>query len=186
MKSARKHILLTIFLMTTGSLVWAVLLPRHGLGSQARKSTPPTWGKPSGGFQLLVELEKESFSSQEPIEIHISLKNVSSKTIMIEQTAPWRDYSIEIRNEEGKEVAFSDARRRLEPKSKDDLITSHKPTYLPAGGIVEDHLTLNKMFDLTARGTYSVTVRRSVHKYDQKWLGVAEVTSNTAKIKLGA
>lgn len=177
--------LLTITLMI-GILILAVPSSIQGQKLQEKKSSSAVWGKSSGGFQLSVWAKKESFSHDEPIWTHISLKNVFSKTVMIEQTDPWYDYSIEIQDEAGKKVPLTEEGKKLKSKAKDDLVVRHMPIYLAHGEVVNDRLMINSIFDMKTGGTYSVTVRRKVHKYNKKWLGVVEVISNIITIKVQA
>ncbi|HEX5733475.1 MAG TPA: hypothetical protein VF131_11635 [Blastocatellia bacterium] len=134
----------------------------------------------SDSVQLFVQTEEEMYIPGEPILLKVVVRNNTQNTIFIVDTRnPARDFKFDVRNEEGESVALT--------KDGEDLVNNtaifrRVAVEIKPGKEVEHSFTINKLFEMTVPGTYSVTVKREIRGQDGHPLG--EVTSNTVKIKV--
>lgn len=146
--------------------------------SQGSVSTEDAWGATSEGFQLSARLRKERVRSGEPILLKLTLKNATVKDLCLERRGVEREYQLEVKNERGERVPPTEAGMTLINNAGEDW--SHYGVKLGPGKKIQDEIEVNKLWEMTAPGTYYITATRPVSKQgcEEKGKGV----SNTIEV----
>ena len=138
------------------------------------------YGPLSEGFQVSANLESESEGSGVSLLLKLSIKNVTTGILSFPSNYPERDYEVIVTNEKGVRAPLTTFGKRLQEPEESRLVE----VKVKAGEEVKDQISLNKIYDLSANGTYSLTAKRKVFKRNGK--GIAEVVSNTVKFTISS
>jgi hypothetical protein len=142
------------------------VLSTFGAGMQ-EKSEMPGDDPPSAyvqdtaseGLQLVVKTEKATFTPGEPIVLSVVARNHSAKPLFIVDTYhPEWDTKFQVRNEAEESAALTEDGERL---TKSIAIFRDIRVEINPGDEVQKDFVINKLFEMTAPGTYSITVKRS-------------------------
>lgn len=130
-------------------------------------------------FSLRVEAPANVAAGSE-IVATISLTNTSNSEITI-MVSPGKEHgelemNVIVRDESGKDAEPTSYWR----KTRTGVGGSWKYIKLSPGGVYEEHIKLNRLYDLSESGTYTVQVRRSV----PKGLGEGFIESNVVKLNI--
>lgn len=132
----------------------------------------------SKGLQLVVKNEKATFTPGEPILLTVVARNDGQRPLFIVDTYhPEWDTKFDVRAEAGDRVALTEDGERL---TKNIAIFRDVRVEINPGDEVKRDFVINKLFDLTAPGTYSITVKRSFCFSGTDVFMVA--TSNSVKV----
>ena len=133
----------------------------------------------SEGFQLLAKVERVPTDSGDSLVLKLTMKNVTTETLRLIKTVPEKLYQVTVTNDRGEPLPLTEyGKRRREAVPGARIVLRVGP-----GEEVQQEIPLDKMYDLTGKGTYSLTVKRNVLKRQGE--GFAEVVSNTVKFTVG-
>jgi hypothetical protein len=137
-------------------------------------------GTPSEGFQLSAKLDQEKLKVGEPVLLKLSLKNITKKDLVVVETSADQDYEIEVTNEHGTRAPLTEKGRRLTQGMR--IYTKVISVKVASGQEQQVNINLNEIYDLNAKGVYSITAKRKVPKLDRS--GSVELVSNTVKVTI--
>lgn len=137
-------------------------------------------GLPSEGFQLSARLDQEKLKSGVPVVLQLSLRNITKRELRVVETITEYDYEIEITNERGVRAPLTKRGQQL--KDGPRQYTKVVSVKIAPGQEQQVKLEINLIYDITAKGVYSITARRKVPKLDRS--GQAEVVSNPVKLEI--
>ena len=130
--------------------------------------------------QLHAQTEEEMYIPGAPILLKVVVRNNTEKPFLLVDTRrPERDFQLGVRDEEGQSVALT---KEGEGLVNNTAIFRRVAVEIKPGEKVEHSFTINKLFEMTVPGTYSVTIKREIRGQDGHPVG--EVTSNTVRIKV--
>ena len=153
-----------------------LLLPILGL---CCTSLPQVSRQPS----ISIEAEKPTFELGQPIQIHIVLKNTTERQFTVFRSTGGGSgelyYSASVIGPDGKPAALTEYGAAMEKNRHQIVPLSRKMVTVAPSASVDDNLTVSKMFNMTAAGTYVVQVSRP-SPFDRSIL----LKSNTLAIKV--
>lgn len=124
-------------------------------------------GKPVHGLAVAIKVGKTVFSPGEPILMNISLMNMGTNDISVRLDHPLQLYHMDVWGPDGAISPFTLYGRR--ERERIERIAHFGGSVfgiaLPQGKEESDQIHLNRVFDLTLPGTYTVSVQRVV------WVG---------------
>lgn len=150
------------------------------------KRQDETWGPTVEGCRLSLAADKTSYHVSEPIRLRLVMENVGEGKIQAQRFRLTKDYKFDLRLPNGDSAPLTLFGKRwfslhnagsisvlvLEPGETDTASFSRS-----------NRLYLNRLYDMTLAGEYTLTVRRRFLPAGlnsvQDW---AEVSSNTIKI----
>jgi hypothetical protein len=137
-------------------------------------------GAPSEGFRLSAMLGQEKLKLGEPLLLKLSLKNITKKELYVVETTADQDYEIEVTDEHGTRGTLTGKGRRLMQGIK--VFTKVISVKVAPGQEQQVDIKLDEIYNLSAKGTYSVTAKRMIPKLDRN--GSVEIVSNTVKVTI--
>ena len=138
------------------------------------------WGEIIDGVQLGICLKKDRFPVCEPVHLVIMLKNVGKDPVKYAETYPEQDYSLLVTDKNGKVVPLTRYGARLS-KNVGEVLRRVVKTLGP-NGEARVELLVNRLYDMTEAGAYSITVTRPIAKKDGN--GVVVVQSGTLNVQV--
>ena len=134
-----------------------LLLPILGLCSTA---LPQASRQPS----ISIEAEKPTFELGQPIQIHIVLDNTTDRSFTVFRSTGGASgeeyYSVGVIGPDGKPAALTEYGAAMEKYRGQLQVLSRKMVHVTPGGDADDNVTISRMFNMTAAGTYVVQVSR--------------------------
>lgn len=172
-KSSNSRVLLVMAIIAiTVGILQANQLPK--------KAKSKSCGPPSQGFQLCVQLDKRQVKVGEPVLLRVAIKNITRQELRLGEATPEVENRATVTNGNGGIVKPTAKGRRLTGRGESFL---HPFEIMVGPGQVHNEtLALDKLFEISARDTYSITIRRFVGKLDKS--GVVDLTSNTVRLKV--
>lgn len=140
---------------------------------------PDTQSARSKGIQLTVRTEKESFDSDEVVLLLLSVRNTTRRAVFLVETYSAREYKFDVKNEKGEDVLLTEEGQHL---LTNNAVYRSGPLTIEPGEEKQHNVSINRIYDMTAPGTYSVTVRRKIFKMSGKLF--TEAISNTLKVTI--
>lgn len=132
------------------------------------------------GPLLSARTEKANFSPGEPILCRVEATNNSRKVIVLVDTYhPEWDYKLDVRNEAGEKVTLTKDGERL---MRNISIYKSVSVEIFPGEAVHADFVINKLFEMTTAGTYSIRVERTFFTPDTQAYTVAK--SNIVKVEI--
>jgi len=132
----------------------------------------------SKGLRLAMKIEKATFAPGEQIAITVVARNDSEERLFVIDTYhPEWDTKLDVKEEAGGKVALTEDGERL---TKNIAIFRDIRVEINPGDELQKDFVINKLFDMTAPATYSITVKRSFCFSGTNVFMVA--TSNTVKV----
>lgn len=119
------------------------------------------WGKETQGHAISIMAKNAVVSPGDPIILTISLKNVGTEDIRVLETAPLAAYAIEVLGPNGEKVPLT-LYGKLSLESH--RLGSRSVSILKPGAESSVEIHLNRMFDFTIPGKYTVSVQRAIWK----------------------
>ncbi len=151
----------------------------YGKKPKGIQSVSDTYYPRSKNFKLIAQLKKDLFKPGEPIILKVILKNISKKTHTIVVSGPERDYDIIVKDNKGAIVPLTKYGKRLMDNKGEFRAIGKK---IKSQKEIQINLLINRIYDMTISGTYSIKVERFVLEQNRKKF--AKVISNTVKIKV--
>lgn len=147
--------------------LFSLLLPFCGVGftfalAKAAVPTPPG-GPVKQGLQLCAVVPQSYYRVEEPIILDVQLRNKRTKDLFFEEPSPSiSKMMISIKDASGHVVPWTAYGRKLyhDVAHPSPLHYHDLGVFAAAGDQVVYHVWLNRAFDLTIPGTYTVTVQK--------------------------
>ena len=168
--------------MVVGTLILGLTTSLWGDDGKENEDAKEEWGPLSEGCNLSIQVEKNKFNYCQPIILKITLKNSDKTPLMFADTGPESDFSIIVKNDEGKIVPLTAYGKKRSDTTFPKIIYMNVQITLQFKEKREYFLLVNRMHDMSLKGTYSITVKRSGFMREGKRLG--EVVSNTIKVEV--
>lgn len=132
------------------------------------------------GFQLTAHTTQEAFQPTEPIVLQATLKNVSDKVRTYVRSQPEEDFALTVSDDWGEGVPLTKYGQSLKERFRTHFSIGSAP--LASGE--EEHVTLlvNRIYDMSKSGGYSIVVKHHVPKLDR--MATVEVVSNTVHVRV--
>ena len=148
------------------------------LGTLAADEDPDgNWGLVTDGFQLSIRFSKSTYTNGEPIEALVIFRNVSDRSReFVSSSAVDRNLTFVIIDESGAVLQ----KRAAEFDRFQDM---HSDA-LPIGGQTKSRHRVDAGFDFSNKGTYNVSVTRTVYSREGK--SPIPVSSASAQIHVSA
>ncbi|MEO6907642.1 MAG: hypothetical protein ABI210_07100 [Abditibacteriaceae bacterium] len=131
------------------------------------------------GFQLVAQTSKETFDAGEPVAVTVSLKNISDKMLSF-PSGYFNEYQVTVKDSNGNIVPLT--RYSNQPKAGMKTNFGIGPMDLFKGEETQRTFLLNRLYDLTEVGEYSVSIKRYVFK--QNTIFFIPIVANTIHIKI--
>jgi hypothetical protein len=129
---------------------------------------------------LCVQLDKRQVKVGEPVLLRVEIRNVTKQELMLGEATPEVENRATITNRNGGIVKPTAKGKRL--ISRGDWCCNPLKIMVGPGQVHSEALAIDKLFEVSATDTYSITVRRFVGKLDKS--GVADLRSNTVTLKV--
>jgi hypothetical protein len=136
-------------------------------------------GTIAGGFKLSLTVDKHKFVSGEAIKLKVSLRNTTNAPLHILGTIFDVDCQTEVRNGKGELVPLTEEAKHL-PRMNGIHISMGR-LFIGAGQEVQEILQVNRLYEMSAPGEYSIVVRRGVPGWER---GQPEVVSNKVALRV--
>ena len=119
----------------------------------------------SSGISMTAAMPESAYNAGDRIPLTITFRNESQHEIFISETngadAADRDFELEVLNDGGQRVPYTlYGKEAHSPDPGRFRFFSFKRKRIEAGGSIQQVIVLNKVFDLTLPGKYSVRVTR--------------------------
>ena len=108
---------------------------------------------------LSLRLEKPVVRSGEPISLRFTLKNSNKHSVFVHESHPDIAYRLLLKNEKGLKVPLTEYGEWLQRTTQDTRLVTIE---VKPGEEKQDDVVLNKIFEMTAPGQYTVTTTRQV------------------------
>ncbi len=132
----------------------------------------------STGFRLYLVTKKSQVKVREPVLIDFLIRNVTKKTLALEETFPEREYEIAVTNLRGEPVRLTERGETLRNNKGQDFRVL--PLRVNGGEQHKDTIDVASLYDLSVPGVYYVKASRRVQKLNSSlW---TDVESNTLTI----
>lgn len=132
------------------------------------------------GFLLVAQAEKAVIGPNEPVNLRLTIKNVSKRVRFIRETSAIEQYRLVVLDERGKPAPVTEyGEKELKPK-EDHLGRMMKA--IEPGEESRNTIEVNKLYDMSSPGTYSVTAWRI--SYDKDGMEAGSVQSNKVSVRV--
>jgi hypothetical protein len=125
---------------------------------------------------LLAKVDKSTFAPSEPIIIKLTLRNDTDAEIYRIDSNPIRDNQLEIKNNTGEKMPWSEKAKKALGSPVLRTIVSR----IGAGEFIQYEINVLDSYDLSTSGAYTVSVRRKILLKDRKKF--VELESNPVKV----
>ncbi len=130
-------------------------------GEKIGAESKTAWGEATDGLAISIVTPRAVYGPHERIVLTISLKNVSNDDKRIGQTSPLTLYDVEVLAPGKNKTPFTSyGKNRLENSREAGV----RGSVLRPGEVTSVDIDLNRLFDLTLPGPYTVSVQRVVGK----------------------
>ncbi len=129
-------------------------------------------------FALFIRTQEPTTKAGSEVNIWVTLENTSPHEIGILKSAPELNYSVEMRDLSGKAVPDTEYGRKLKAAETVGISTSSVIIPLKPNEIIEDQITVSKLYEMAQPGKYMVRVLRVIPPD----LGTGAVSSNTITV----
>jgi hypothetical protein len=140
---------------------------------------PSETGTIAGGFKLSLTVDKHKFASGEAIMLKVSLRNTTNAPLHIMGTIFDVDCQTEVRNDKGELVPLTEYAKHL-PRMNGIHISMGRIS-IGAGQEAQEALQVNRLYEMSAPGEYSIVLRRGVPGWVR---GQPEVVSNKVALRV--
>jgi hypothetical protein len=163
--------------------ILGIILVLCSVGSASQPTTRPAAHAPSDDFKLTIDA-KSRYGADEPIYLEMVIRNVNGPVVNIVILEPSADYDVKVVGPAGKDAPptlYADhAKRAADLGLGPIVILQLAPTHeLPS------KMQLNRYFDMTLDGDYTVTVSRKLRPVASTTQPIV-VRSNELKIHVGS
>ena len=113
---------------------------------------------PAEMCQLSAQFEKDTYAPCAPVLLWISIRNTTKHPVVMFETRPENHYRLVVRDERGNIVPLTSYGQGIGEVLRNVRVT------LDPGKEVREHILLNRLYDMTVSGTYTVTAKRRVFR----------------------
>lgn len=131
------------------------------------------------GIQLTLRTLKENFRSDEEVLLWLRVRNSTRRSVFLVETYSEREYKFDVKNEKGEGVPLTEEGERL---LNNNAIYRSGPLMIEPGEEKQHNVSINRIYNMTTPGMYTVTVRRKVFKLNGQQF--AEAVSNALKVRV--
>gem|GEM_PF-4917500 len=117
------------------------------------------------------------FELGEPIVLRLSVTNSSDADLFILQSCESLDYKLTVKNEQGQNVPLTTEGQRL--TNRYEVICRHRKLKIEPAKSREAIIDLSTLYDMSAKGTYYITVSRWARNSNNDWV---TTESNTIEV----
>lgn len=136
------------------------------------------WGPETRGCRFAVTSERQQYRFDQPVRLRLVLENTSESPVSIVRTNLMAVYRFDVRLPDGNPAPLTlEGRRQRELPTDERSIVTMEHGQSDSGGVA----MLNRLYDMSLRGEYTVTVYRHVFPPGENTKPV-QVRSNTLKI----
>jgi hypothetical protein len=172
----------TAFVLVVLALFAANLIQADGEAEEHAKLI--NWGPTKEGCRIAVVARQTEYRYDQPIALDIILQNTNTEDIQVFRTALLSMYRIEVKLPDGNAAPFTLEGRRC-GVDRADAVGGY-PDVIEAGKSAKDAVTmLNRFFDMTKVGDYTVTVHH-IMVYPHGSDKAVEVSSQPIVVKVVA
>jgi len=172
--------------------VFALLLIQFGDSTMSKSDViekskeAVRWGEHMEGFVMSISLDENEVPSGESLFVTVRLKNVTGKSLRLEETRPEVDFKFAV---EKRDMSFSEKRLfgedvdelRYQRKLRDAEVSPETLEVAP-GEQLEYRFNLSRRFDMTTPGEYTIQAQREVP--GQKEEAAALLSSNEVTVNI--
>ena len=138
------------------------------------------WGPIQLGFGLSLSPDNQSYGYMEPVRLTVVLSNTTGKALTALRAVEREQFKMRVLDSGGNEVPLT----RYGQRQRDDLFGHSLYSFnVPPGGIFKEEILINRWYDMSMRGTYSIEIARVIHnEMEKEW---SFVTSNVVRLQIG-
>ena len=136
------------------------------------------WGAVVAGYQLAAAVSNETFSGDEPVLIHVGVKNTTDHILALPNHYPHeKDFLLTVTDASGQSIPLTRFGHFVSTPTSERRVLA-----MSLGPHTEQDFVLNvsRMYDITMAGTYYLTVRH--HVWVRNRSIAAEASSSTLKV----
>ena len=137
------------------------------------------WGAENAGFKLSLSFEQQSAEYIYPINAVLVLSNATDQVLQTIRAPIKKAYRILVTDIDGTSIPLT---KYGQQQMRDDFNTTVQPIGIQPGKVFTEKILLNRWYDLSAKGTYSVEISRIVA--DPVVKGWTYVTSNIVQLDI--
>jgi len=188
-KSQRMRSYQLISLLAGACALWP-LFPALAATKAAKPPAKEVSGSNAAtGYLLSVTLEKPEVSASEPVVIRVAVKNGSKESISYILELPEKTFKLSVKDAKGREVPLTAYGKRLFGKRPQGE-SGTQGVNLKPGAKSEFRMLVNRIYDMTVSGTYTIVARRAFPNPREPifpWMkpGGEEISSNAVKVYVG-
>jgi hypothetical protein len=151
-----------MFILAVFAVLFFVVDPGIGQTDADQVLVPSKvrWGEAANGAQLGISVAVPTFVVSEPVWVTVTFRNTGKAPITYVETSPLQEYCLVVTDEKGKGVPLTRYGKRIADNFGE--ITRTMMRSLDSGAEIQVRLPLNRVFDLSETGTYTITATRSV------------------------
>lgn len=153
------------------------------------KASNRKWGDEVNGCRMAIEVDKKEFDPCTPIKVTVYITNTGKTVLPVIFVDLYTQNSFTVKNDKGETVPLT---RLGEMLTRETVIFGRSGSNLESGEETYYSFVLNMVHDMTAEGSYSVTLKRKIWKRGDDGKPIKtdgkheeiEVTSNTIEVKV--
>jgi hypothetical protein len=151
----------------------------HNQGKRQANSKKPDVVR-STGVLLMAQAARDVVAAGEPVTLTLTITNESKTTRFIWETSATEQYRLIVLDGRGKPASVTPyGEKELRPR--EDHLARHLRGMEP-GEQSRDTIEVNKLFEMSSPGTYSISAARTI--YDRKGKGIGTVHSNSVSVNV--
>ncbi|OPZ73408.1 MAG: hypothetical protein BWY82_01138 [Verrucomicrobia bacterium ADurb.Bin474] len=166
-----RYLLARIFLLLT--------LPLAQGWAEGNEATDSNWGEVHAGFRLSLSIKNHDYERMEPIVAVLVLSNTTDRVLDTVRTSVKDAFKIRITDAQGNPVPVT---RYGDTQLHGRKSSTVAPMGVQPGKTFTEEILVNRLYDLTLPGVYSVEVSRIVADTEAK--GWTFVTSNIVQLRI--
>lgn len=135
-------------------------------------------GEPKEGIQLSISMDRNVFTPKEPVLMTVSLKNLNRANLSLPTTTPERDFKLSVKDKQGNILPLSLYGKGMNTSA----IFGRYPVEVKIGKQTQYTLQIDRLYDLTTCGSYSIEASRRVPNINGN--GFSDVTSGKIDVSI--
>lgn len=144
-------------------------------------------GKVKDGLRLVAKVGKQTVNEGEAIDLQVSLQNVSTGTLYVNQKRDIQhDFFVVVRDEHGDLRPFNRSSVGLGTLAPlhSEAESDSGPVPIAATGAITYRVRVSQIYDMTTPGTYSITVKRIVARIEEPYIYRSYIVSNAVRVQV--
>lgn len=172
--------LLTVSLAIAPIWISSQIAPDVTVRSYSSPTAPTT--SHADTLRLTATPSKVVISEREVLTLALSLRNSTQRSIYVVESNPLADYTIDVRDEQGKQASPTDEGKDLLMRAL--WLSRRVSVLMKPGDEKRETFELNRIYRMTAGTSYTITTHRSVLRNQGKTR--VQLTSNVVKVQITA